>query len=370
MITDLGKHRLVAFYLPQYHPIPENDLWWGKGFTEWVNVTRSQPLFRGHYQPHIPADLGFYDLRLPESRQAQADLAREYGIHGFCYYHYWFNGKLMLERPFDEVLSSGKPEFPFCLCWVNENWTRRWSGKDTNVLMHQEYSQADDLHHFNWLLKAFRDPRYITVKGKPLFLVYAAQHMPNPLLSSEMWRKEARKAGLPGLYLCSIESYRTKPCDPIEIGFDAALDFHPNTMKYKARISKVKRIYLAGIHKLWHKVWQLYDYPSYIKFVLEQPDPGYKRYPCVMPSWDNTARRYKAATVFVNSDPIKYQQWLTYVLQKFQQFGEKEDFIFINAWNEWAEGNHLEPCLKWGRGYLEATRAALLYKKNSLNGDY
>src|SRR5215475_4957626 len=180
--------RLVAFYLPQYHPIPENDEWWGTGFTEWTNVVSAKPVFAGHYQPHLPADLGFYDLRLPEVRQAQADLARNHGIHGFCYYHYWFQGRRLLRRPFDEVLRSGQPDFPFCLCWANENWTRVWDGSDKKLLIEQTYSADDDLAHIRWLAPAFRDPRHIRVEGKPLFLVYRARKLPDPLRTTSLWR--------------------------------------------------------------------------------------------------------------------------------------------------------------------------------------
>ena len=194
--------RLIAFYLPQFHPIPENDRVWGKGFTEWTNVTKAKPLFRGHYQPHLPADLGFYDLRLPEARQAQAELAQEYGIYGFCYYHYWFNGKRLLQRPFDEVLQSGEPAFPFCLCWANEHWTRAWDGDLNGVTVEQRYSEEDDRNHIHWLLTAFRDRRYIRLNGRPLFLVYRAHDLPSPLRTTTLWREEAQKAGVGELYLC------------------------------------------------------------------------------------------------------------------------------------------------------------------------
>ncbi|MDJ0634982.1 MAG: glycoside hydrolase family 99-like domain-containing protein [Xenococcaceae cyanobacterium MO_188.B29] len=182
--------KAIAFYLPQYHPIPENDKWWGKGFTEWTSVAKAKPLFKDHYQPHLPADLGFYDLRLPEVRQAQADLAREYGIYGFCYYHYWFNGKRLLERPFNEVLESGKPDFPFCLCWANENWTRRWDGQDREILIEQKYSVVDDREHIKSLISAFKDPRYIKIDGKPLFLIYRVNSLPDPSLTQKIWREE------------------------------------------------------------------------------------------------------------------------------------------------------------------------------------
>lgn len=199
--------RAIAFYLPQYHPVPENDEWWGKGFTEWRNVSKARPLFPGHYQPHLPADLGFYDLRLPEVREAQAELARAHGISGFVYYHYWFNGRRILERPFNEVLQSGKPDFPFCLCWANENWTRIWDGGDKHILLEQKYSAQDDLAHIQSLIPAFRDERYIRVNGKPLFLVYRAELIPDPVRTAAIWREAAIKAGVGDLYLARVESY-------------------------------------------------------------------------------------------------------------------------------------------------------------------
>jgi len=192
------KIRAIALYLPQFHPVPENDEWWGRGFTEWRNVAKAKALFPGHYQPHLPADLGFYDLRLPEVREAQAELASQHGIHGFCYYHYWFNGRRILERPFNEVLESGKPDFPFCLCWANENWTRVWDGGERNVLLEQHYSFEDDLAHIRSLIPAFKDPRYIRINGKPLFLVYRTELLPDPAKTAALWQKEAIKAGLPG----------------------------------------------------------------------------------------------------------------------------------------------------------------------------
>ena len=198
--------RLIAHYLPQFHPIPENDRWWGKGFTEWTNVTKAQPLFEGHYQPHLPGELGFYDLRLGETRIAQAELARAHGIHGFCYYHYWFNGKKVLERPLNEMLRSGKPDFPFCICWANENWTRTWDGQDSHILLKQEYSADDDRRHIRELFRIFDDRRYIRVNAKPLFLVYRTENMPDPSRTAAIWREEARKAGIGEIYLCKVES--------------------------------------------------------------------------------------------------------------------------------------------------------------------
>jgi lipopolysaccharide biosynthesis protein len=345
MLSASPEARLIAFYLPQFHPIPENDAWWGKGFTEWTNVARARPLFRGHYQPHLPADLGFYDLRLPETRQAQADLAREYGIHGFCYYHYWFNGKRLLERPFAEVLASGKPDFPFCLCWANENWTRRWDGHDEEILVAQEYCEEDDKKHIHWLVDAFRDERYIRVGGKPLFLVYRANDLPDPSRTVSVWREQARKRGIGEIFLCRVESFAGERDDPAKIGFDTAVEFQPDWCHFG-----------PARHRGANEV---YDYASVLERMLRNEAPGYTRFPCVMPSWDNAARRRSGATILHGSTPQLYQQWLMRVLRTSAQSKGADGIVFLNAWNEWGEGNHLEPCQRWGRAYLEATRAAL-----------
>jgi hypothetical protein len=345
MLPALSNARLIAFYLPQFHPIPENDGWWGKGFTEWTNVARARPLFRGHYQPHLPADLGFYDLRLPETRQAQADLAREYGIHGFCYYHYWFNGARLLERPFAEVLASGKPDFPFCLCWANENWTRRWDGHDEEVLVAQEYGEEDDKKHIHWLVDAFQDERYIRVGGKPLFLVYRASDLPNPRRTASVWREQARKRGIGEILLCRVESFAGEREDPERIGFDASVEFQPDWCHFG-----------PARHRAANEV---YEYASVVERMLRKEAPSYTRFPCVMPSWDNAARRRNGATILHGSTPQLYRQWLTSVLSSPAQSTGTDGLVFLNAWNEWAEGNHLEPCQRWGRAYLEATRAAL-----------
>jgi lipopolysaccharide biosynthesis protein len=222
--------RAICFYLPQYHPIPENNQWWGKVFTEWTNVAKAKALFPGHYQPRIPADLGFYDLRLPEVREQQAELARANGIFGFCYYHYWFNGHRLLQSSFDAVLSSGKPDFPFCLCWANENWTRAWNGGDRELLMGQNYSHTDDVAHIRSLIPAFMDDRYIRVIGRPLFLVYRPEKMPNPQQTAEIWREEALRAGVGDLYLAKVEGH-AKGIYPDTLGFDATVEFAPDWRK-------------------------------------------------------------------------------------------------------------------------------------------
>ncbi len=355
--------KLIAFYLPQYHPTPENDAWWGKGFTEWTNVTKAKPLFSGHYQPHLPADLGFYDLRLPEARQAQADLARAYGIHGFCYYHYWFNGRRLLERPFNEVLASGEPDFPFCLCWANENWTRRWDGLEQNILLEQVYGEEDDRLHMQWLAKAFQDPRYIRIDGKPLFLVYRTAKIPDPLKTAKIWREEAYKLGIGDIFLCKVESFPDEHDNPSLIGFDACIEFQPDWTQLGLPLQTGRRWPLARKLRLAEQAYAenaIYEYSTVVERMLAKPTPGYKRFPCVTPSWDNTPRRKENAIILRNSTPEVYERWLREIVKNTLSNESNEKIVFINAWNEWGEGNHLEPCQKWGYAYLEATRRVLI----------
>ena len=366
----MDKIKAIALYLPQYHPIPENDAWWGKGFTEWRNVTQALPRFPGHYQPHLPADLGFYDLRLPETRQAQADLAKAYGIHGFCYYHYWFNGKRLLERPVNDLLASGQPDFPFCLCWANENWTRRWDGHDREILMEQIYSQEDDRQHMHWLASAFQDPRYIRIDGKPLFLVYRASKLPDPQRTAETWREEAHRLGIGDIFLCKVESFSSDHGDPVVIGFDAAVEFQPDWSQLGQPLQRSKRWKLAKKLRLPDSVYSessIFDYSEVIEKMLAKPSPGYKRFPCVTPSWDNTARRKNDPYILHNSTPKAYEHWLRSIVKRTLMQNTQEKIVFINAWNEWAEGNHLEPCQKWGHAYLEATRRVLLDSEPTTN---
>jgi lipopolysaccharide biosynthesis protein len=349
------KPRFIAFYLPQFYPTPYNDEWWGRGFTEWTNVTRAKPRFRGHYQPHLPADLGFYDLRVSETREAQASLAREYGIHGFCYYHYWFNGRRLLERPLDEVLALGRPDFPLCICWANENWTRTWGGTDRSVLVNQHYSFEDDLNHIRSLLPIFRDRRYIRVEGKPLLLVYRVESLPYPERTAEIWRNEITKHGFDGLYLVSVESnFGPVAVNPSDMGFDAALQFEPNrahlfTTSVHLKISRHIKRFIQVDNRV--------SYDFMFRQWLRQATPNYRRFNCVMPMWDNTSRAAgTGAMIYHGSTPQVYQLWLKAAVCRTQPDNDQIRWVFINAWNEWAEGCHLEPCQKWGRSYLEATR--------------
>lgn len=364
-MTD--KVRAIAFYLPQFHPIPENDEWWGKGFTEWTNVAKATPLFPGHFQPHIPADLGFYDLRLPAARAAQAEMAKQYGIFGFCYWHYWFNSRRLLNLPFDEVLSSGEPDFPFCLAWANENWTRRWDGEEQEILLAQHYTPGDDVAHIRWLINAFRDRRYITINGKPLLIVYRINFLPNAAETARIWREEVVKAGFPGLYLCTVTGLPALDLDPQTIGFDAAVEFQPNWSKLPDReppprntlLGKlVNRLAPPGREAYWNHAVR--SYPKIVETMTALPAPTYKQFPGVTPGWDNSPRRKMNACIFKDSDPLIYARWLRHAIrQSIRRFDGDERLVFINAWNEWAEGNHLEPDLQWGNRYLQETKNAL-----------
>lgn len=359
----MSKIRPIAFVLPQFHTIPENDKWWGKGFTEWTNTTKAKPLFKGHYQPHLPTDLGFYDLRLPEAREAQADLAKEYGIFGFCYYHYWFNGKRLLNQPIDDMLDLNKPNMPFMLCWANENWTRRWDGAEDEILMKQDYSIEDDKAHMRWLCKyVFSDNRYIRVNDCPVFMIYRHSLFPDISKTAKIWRDIAiNEFGFKDLYLCIAESFG-KQTNPESINFNASVEFSPHTIiKRKIGKGRIKKFQ----EKLNFKKKLSIDLRSYeagVKKSISRETPHYKLYRSVTPSFDNTARKKERGTVSIGSSPELYYKWLHYLIKNFKPYSDEENFIFINAMNEWAEGNHLEPCIKYGKAYLEATSRALFNK--------
>lgn len=369
-VLNEKKVRCIAFYLPQYHPIPENDEWWGKGFTEWNMVKSGVPRFAGHYQPHIPGQLGYYDLRDVKVRSAQANIARMYGIHGFCYYYYWFNGKRLLEFPLDEVLKTGEPDFPFCLCWANENWTRRWDGREREILMEQRYSDEDSLNFINNLIPAFRDKRYIRVNGKPLFLVYRTGLLPNPRRTSEIWQEAVQKAGVGELYLVRVENFMEgdEP-NPEDLGFNAAVEFAP----YWKSIGGMVNPHDTSSIKIDmpEEEPQIYDYVYCMANMLKRDLPAYKFFRGVFPMWDNSARRKSAASIFINSSPEKYRFWLSWIMrQTVERYTGDERIVFINAWNEWGEGCHLEPDERYGIKYLEATRDALIlaqYDKDLLD---
>ncbi|MEO6202822.1 MAG: glycoside hydrolase family 99-like domain-containing protein [Nitrospirales bacterium] len=353
-LKKLNEVRAIAFFLPQYHPIPENDRWWGKGFTEWTNVTKARPNFKGHYQPHLPADLGFYDLRMPEVREEQARLARQYGISAFCYYYYWFAGKKLLNRPLDEVLQSGAPDFPFCLCWANENWTRRWDGCEEDILIAQSHTEADHAGFIAEIAPALLDPRYVRIHGKPLVIVYRLGQLPEPRRTADLWREYCVKTGVGEIYLAYVQSFDLMPMgdDPSLYGFDAAIEFPPHRYPAQAELSQ------PLINPDYQGV--LFDYVQTSENFIRRTWPSYKLFKGVMPSWDNTARRQDVSNVFVGATPERYEYWLRQVVEQTRRlhFGD-ERVVFINAWNEWAEGNHLEPDREFGHQYLEATRNGL-----------
>lgn len=349
--------RLIAFYLPQFHPIPENDQWWGKGFTEWTNVAKAKPLFPDHYQPHLPADLGFYDLRLSEARLAQAELAREHQIEGFCYWHYWFSGKRLLERPFNEVLVSGQPDFPFCLAWANETWSRRWLGEEKDIIQKQTYSAEDDLNHARWLLPVFADKRCIRVQERPLFLIYRPLDLPEPKRTTETLRQECVKNGLPEPYLVGINAHCSH-LDCRTVGFDGTLNFEPQLgvlpdfLEDGQKFSKFKRNLQLGIISPRLKI---YDYTAARQLMLARKK-DFPVYPAIFVGWDNTPRRGHNSIVMINSESEHFASGLTEMIGSVLAKPYDDRLVFINAWNEWAEGNHLEPDLKNGLQFLEMVR--------------
>lgn len=349
--------RVIAFYLPQFHPISENDEWWGKGFTEWTNVAKAKPLFRGHYQPHVPADLGFYDLRVPETRLAQAEMAKEYGIEAFCYYHYWFGGKRLLQRPFEEVLKTGEPDFPFCLCWANQTWTGIWHGCEDRVLIEQTYPGYDDYRaHFYALLKAFTDKRYVTVDGKPVFLVYKPNEITNVKGVTDLWRELSLKVGLKGLFLvgCSWNSSWI----PQEHGFDASV--RHGLQGIRPWVSKRKPIkWLIRQYQIKRRKPTVYFYKNVLPELIQDSSFNVENYPCLFPNWDNTPRCGSNGVVLHGSTPELFRIHFKQGLELVENSPSDHKIIFVKSWNEWAEGNHLEPDLKYGTAYLQVIKQEL-----------
>lgn len=339
--------RFIAFYLTQFHPIPENDLWWGTGFTEWTNVTKSTPVFDGHYQPHLPADLGFYDLRLKESRHQQIELAKRYGIDGFCYYYYWFSGKRLLEKPLEAMLQDPESDMPFCLCWANENWSRRWDAAEDEVLIAQKYLPGDDLEFIKSLIPYFTDKRYIRIDGAPLLIVYRPQHLPDPKKSARIWREYCKSIGIEKIHLHSALTHGN--WDYKQFDFDGGVEFPPHNMSQDNLASQLRCI----------DNYQGYvvDYPEVANMYLENDYSKKNVFRCVFPSWDNTARRKLNGAVILNGTPENYECWLSSALNKtIREYPNQERVLFINAWNEWAEGCHLEPDRRYGHQFLDVTK--------------
>lgn len=382
-----SKVRVIAYYLPQYHPIPENDKWWGKGFTEWTNVAKAKPLFKGHYQPKVPADLGFYDLRLPEIREEQAKLAKQAGIEGFCYWHYWFShDKKLLERPFNEVLQSGKPDFPFCLGWANHSWTNKsWEVGSRKVkeqtLMEMVYSKDEYEMHFYDVLPAFKDERYITVDGKPLFVIFDPESLPSDFIP--YWRDLAKHNGIEDIHFVGImsnlagfkyndrgekEYYMVQADDPagprydyvINKGFDAVnsrgvfraeLSVKGRWHKYKVEI--LKRLF--GINIL-----NKFDYEKIMQHLFVDEDYRENVYPTLLPNWDRSARSGKKANIYYNCNPGNFEKHLSDALDIVKDKSPEHRILFLQSWNEWAEGNYVEPDLKYGHGFLDVINKKIL----------
>lgn len=347
------KVKLIAHYLPQFHPFPENDAWWGKGFTEWSNVGKAVPNYPGHYQPHCPIHLGYYDLRVPQIMEEQAKLAKEYGVGGFSYYFYWFDGKTLMEGPLQQMLQRPEIDMPFCLTWANENWTRRWDGRDHDVLIGQNHSVEDSKSLLYHIRPYLEDPRYITIDGKPVFIVYRANIIPDIQAMVEAWRKEAKSWGFPDLYLIAAQSFDVK--DPRPLGFDAACEFPPHQSQRKD-ITDELGVFNPDF------TGAILDYEAIVADSQAQPEPDYKCFKSVVLSWDNTARNQNAPRILERFSISAYRNWLASLCDRVlnqSKYAEDEKIVFVNAWNEWAEGTHLEPDRKYGFAYLQATADAL-----------
>lgn len=349
-IETSHRVKLIAFFLTQYHPTPENDKWWGQGFTEWTNTTKAKPLFPDHYQPHLPTDLGFYDLRLRKSRRDQIELAKAYGVDGFCYHYYWFSGQRILNEPLDDMLADPESDMPFCICWANENWTRRWDAAEHEILIAQQYGPTDDLEFIKAVAPMFADKRYIRIDGAPFFMVYRPQHLPDAKKTVAIWREYCASIGIPKIHVACAFSHGN--WDYRQYDFDAGVEFPPHNMVKENLAPKMK---FFGDFEGY-----VFDYKDVAELYLDREyGPELNGYRTVFPSWDNTARRGAIASFGLNGTPQNYEYWLSQAIRRTEEdFPSQERFVFINAWNEWAEGCHLEPCRQYGRQFLEATIAA------------
>ena len=351
------KARVIAFYLPQYHPTENNNIWWGKGFTEWTNVGKAKPLYKGHYQPKVPADLGYYDLRLPEIRYEQTKLARKAGIDGFCYYHYWFgNGRMELERPFQEVLNLNEPQFPFCLCWANESWHCKFWNMDgtfsSKLLVEQKYDDEEGhKKHFYHLLPAFKDESYIKVNGKPLFYIYQPLAFSDISRFISLWNDLAVKNGLAGFHFVGQTPFVEKIDEIIQLGFDAV-----NVIKlfeFKTKIGALERLFLLLRRKMFSRPLVV-KYSNAMKFFIGPEAQKENVYPTIIPNWDHTPRSGKGGCVLDNSTPILFQKQASEAFEMIKDKTEENKIVFLKSWNEWGEGNYMEPDLKYGHGFIDA----------------
>lgn len=353
------KTRILAFYLPQFHPIPENDSWWGKGFTEWTNVRKAKPLYHGHQQPVVPGELGYYDLRNPEIREKQAQFAKEHGIEGFCYWHYWFgNNKRLLELPFNEVLSSGKPGFPFCLAWANETWSGVWHGKPKKILIKQEYPGIEDYRkHFESVLEAFQDKRYIKVYDKPVYIIYRPLNIPDIEQMMELWRNLALANNLAGIHFVAHTTNYDKEIKRLSsLGFDGIINntFKKAHLKLERNFIVRKLLYFLGVPP------NIYNYETFSNFLLDKNDQKVGVYPTVVPNWDNSPRSGIRGIIIKGSTPYLFEEHLKKAKKMIELKEYNENFLFVKSWNEWAEGNYIEPDNNFGCKYLEAIKNQFL----------
>lgn len=371
------KARVIAFYLPQYHPTPQNDKFWGKGFTEWTNVTKAKPLFKGHYQPKLPSDLGFYDLRLPIIREQQAQMAREAGVEGFMYWHYWFgNGVMTLQDIFEDVLKSGKPDFPFCLGWANHEWSNKtWTKgkafqKDTVIFDMKYPGEKDWIAHFNYCLPAFKDKRYITVDGKPLFYLWQAFRMPDLKEFIACWQKMAKENGLPGIHFVALwwsdSEFTKESFDRYnDVGIEAINPAYLTYAEDRALGSKLRK----KIRGLFNRVTlgnfgsiKKFDYKNIIPYLTKEIDKEDIVYPTILSGYDRTARSGAKATIYYNYTPELFSKHIKQIIDSVQDKPFEHRIVFLKSWNEWAEGNYVEPDQKYGHGYLDALRDNIIIK--------
>lgn len=364
------KARVIAMYLPQYHPIPENDEVWGKGFTEWNNVAKARPLFKGHHQPNIPGDLGFYDLRLPLIREQQAKLAQDAGIEGFMYWHYWMGGgRRLLNIPIDEVLASGKPNFPFCFGWANHDWkTSTWTTmknfqKDGMICPCEYLGDEDYIAHFNWCLKAFKDPRYIKVDGKPFFLLYDAKALPDTKHFFELWDKLAKENGFPGIHFVGqATGWESSIQENLDLGYQAIM--HANIWQAEANVmGKYKKLILNKLRNYidWVPL-NKYKYKDIINFLVNDIDKEDRVYPSIIPGWDRSPRSGRRATIFYGSTPELWKKHVKQAVDAVENKPDEHKIIMLRSWNEWGEGNYVEPDERWGHAYLDALKEVLFDK--------
>ncbi len=358
------KARIIAMYLPQFHPVKENDEWWGKGFTEWTNVGKAKPLFKGHYQPRVPADLGYYDLRLPIVREEQAELARKAGVEGFMYWHYWFgNGKTILSEIFDEVLNSGKPDFPFCLGWANHSWTNRtWNSsaqysKPKDLITQLYPGEKDIENHFYACLPAFKDKRYITVDNKPIFIIYDPLAIPDCDKYLNEWRKLAVKEGLKGIHLVGLAGgWERRYNEILSKGFDAIISGNQWNAQTAVNGGYLPQMIKGVLRRYFPKLMPLdkYPYKKIIKHLFCEWDKKENCYPQIIPNWDRSPRGGRRAVIYTGSTPELFKKHVLEALEIIKDKKDEHKIIFLRSWNEWAEGNYMEPDLKFGQGYIKA----------------